>query len=89
MTTSDAGEQRDIDAGVDQPGLSELREAESPIYPLDGPPRRAWSTHTAGLIQGDEPQAASATRQERDRVDAQSEQSFPASDPPSWPGAAL
>ncbi len=27
MTTSDAGEQRDIDAGVDQPGLSELREA--------------------------------------------------------------
>jgi hypothetical protein len=64
MTTSDAGEQRDIDAGVDQPGLSELSEAESPIYPLDG-------------------------RQGRDRVDAQSEQSFPASDPPSWPGAAL
>ncbi len=66
------------------------REAlESPSYPVDGPPRHAWSTHTSGLIPGEEPRATSAGRQGRDGVDAQSEQSFPASDPPSWPGAAL
>jgi hypothetical protein len=38
----------------------------------------------------DDWRAATAPRGEPpDSVDAQSEQSFPASDPPSWPGASI
>ncbi len=83
-----------IDSDVpQQPTVrARLHRQGDPMNERPGGQAPTWGGKETGArddADGSEHPVTSAATEERDRVDAQSEQSFPASDPPSWPGAAL